>query len=96
MDSLYFKCDEKFYKQINGMPIGLSLSSIICDLVVQDVEVEFLSRYKKSITFYGRYVDDTFLIKAKSKLNMLFNVVNNFHERIKFTMEKEINGKLNF
>ena len=27
---------------------------------------------------------------------MLFNVLNNFHKRLKFTMEKEINGQLNF
>ena len=96
MDSLYFQNDEKYFKQINGLPIGLSVSPIIADLVLQDLEEIFLNRYKKSIKFYGRYVDDSFLIIAKNKLNMLVNLVNSFHNRLQFTYETESNSKINF
>ena len=63
-----------FYQQINVMPIGLSVSPIVADFELKDLESDFLSRYKKSISFYVRYVDDTFLVINKNKLKILLNV----------------------
>ena len=89
MDSLYFKFNSTFYKQINGLPMGLSISPIIADLVLQDIEEDFLSKYKKSITCYFRYVDDSFIIIIKNKLPLLVKYLNSVHSRLKFTVEKE-------
>ena len=96
MNSLYFQFDGKFYQQINGTSIGLSVSLILADLVIQDMEKIYLTRYTKSIKFYGRYVDNFFLIITKNKLNMLLNLVNNMHKRLKFTYEIEDNNRLSF
>ena len=42
MDLLYFQCNKEYYQQINDLPMGLSVSPIIVDIVLQDPEEEFL------------------------------------------------------
>ena len=51
MSSLYFKFNENYYKQVNGLPIGLSLSPILADIVIQDLEENVLKKYKTDIDF---------------------------------------------
>ena len=63
MNSLYFQFNKLFYQQIDGMLIGLSVSPILTDIVLQYLELDYSLRYKKSISFYVRYVDDTFLTR---------------------------------
>ena len=56
MSSLYFQFDSKYYQLIAGLPIGLSLSPILEDLVSQDLEEDFLIEYNRSISFYSKYI----------------------------------------
>ena len=51
MYSLYFQCNNAFFQQINSLPMGLSVSVIVADIVMQDVEDEFLARCKSIILF---------------------------------------------
>ena len=44
--------------------------------MLQDLGEEFLKRYEESIAFYGRYVNDSFIIIAKNKLNLLLRFLN--------------------
>ena len=48
MNSLYFQFNKLFYQQIDGMPIGLFVSPILADIVLQDLESNYLLRHKKS------------------------------------------------
>ena len=66
LNSLYLQCDEEYYQQVNGAPIGLSISPISADLVLQEIETTFLKNYEKSIYYYCRYVDDSFIIIIKN------------------------------
>ena len=69
---------DKFFQKINGLPVGLSISPILADLVLQDVEEIFLQGYKESISFYGRYGGDTLIAITKIKLGMPLNLLNRF------------------
>ena len=53
--------------------------------------------YKRQI-FYGRYVDDTFLIYkgTQRQIDNLHSYLNNINDKMRFTLENENNGKLNF
>ena len=48
-------------------------------------------------SFYSRYVDDIFAVfDSENEALNFFNYINNKHQNIKFTMEKEIDRKLAF
>ena len=96
MNSLYFKFDNKFYKQTNGLPMGLSLSPIIADIVIQDLQEQVLLKYQNYILFYKRYVDDSCIILNKRYLKHTLDMFYNFSNRVKFTHEVEIDNKINF
>ena len=96
MNSLFFKYDDKYYKQVNGLPMGLSISPIIADIVIQDIEEHVLSKYKNYIVFYRRYVDDSCIILNKRYLKNILDSFNNFNDRINFTHEIELCNQINF
>ena len=58
----YFSFNNKFYKQIDSLPLGDPCSPILGDLVFYDLEKRVLDSFDFEIPFYGRYVDDAFLI----------------------------------
>jgi len=73
-----------------------SLSPIISDLVMRDLEERALEKILDlSIPFYFRYVDDIALAIPSDSINRVVNVFNNLHPRLQFTLE--VGGdKLNF
>ena len=96
MNSLYFQFDNKFYRQTSGLPMGLSLSPILADLVIQDLEQKVLETYNSNILSYSRYDDDSFMILNKEKVFEVLKLFNSHHSNIKFTYEMEKNDELNF
>ena len=58
----------------------------------------WLENYKDSkISIYHRYVDDIFcLLDNKHDAYLFFNYINTQHPNIKFTYEKQLDGKLPF
>ena len=65
MNNTYFKFNNRFFKQIYGTAIGDSCAPILCDMVFYDLESNLLSSFDFGIIFYGRYVDDIYLIIPK-------------------------------
>ena len=49
LNSLFFQFDNKYYQQISGLPMGLSLSPILADIVIQDLENNILDEFKNDI-----------------------------------------------
>ena len=45
---------------------------------------------------WERFVDDVYSILKRTHLENFFHHINNLHQNIKFTMEKESNGELAF
>ena len=51
MNLRYFQFNINFYQQINGMPIGLSVSPILADFVSKDLETDFYLDIKNLFHF---------------------------------------------
>lgn len=76
--------------------MGSPISSTISELVLNVME-NLLIKPNPDITFYKRYVDDIIICAHASKINNIFNLLNNYHPRLKFTLEKENNkNSINF
>jgi len=96
LSSTYFTFNNIIYKQTYGTPMGSPLSPIIADIVMQDLETNVLNSINIHLPFYYRYVDDIVFATQDTKVNYILETFNNYHQRIKFTVEKENNRCLSF
>jgi predicted GIY-YIG superfamily endonuclease len=92
--SFYF--DGQAYEQIFGSPMGSPLSPCLADIVMDDLETHCLALLDFVVPFFRRYVDDVFAIIPRSKLDVILEVFNGYHPRLKFTYEKENKGSISF
>jgi len=96
LSSTYFTFNNIIYKQTYGTPMGSPLSPIVADIVMQDLETECINNVDFHLTFYYRYVDDIILASPKDKIDLILESFNNYHERLKFTVEHEKDRSLSF
>jgi hypothetical protein len=88
----YFTFDEKFYRQIQGLGMGLPLGPTFANIFMCFFERKWLNECPISFkpVFYRRYVDDTFLLfNNKSQADEFLNFFNSQHLSINFTIEYE-------
>ena len=96
----YFSYNQEIYIQRDGLPMGSPLSPIISEIFLQQLELQHIEQIKQqfNIIFYGRYVDDIFIIYDDTLDNSdkITEHFNNLHPKLKFTLEKENKNSLNF
>lgn len=99
LEQNFFVFNGDIFSQPDGLSMGCPLSPFLADLFMDDLESSFLSSdFASEIIFWGRYVDDIFCILRGdlALVNNILNRLNCIHERIKFTVEVENDGLLNF
>ncbi|EJY57408.1 AAEL017571-PA [Aedes aegypti] len=99
LDSTYFQYKGKFYKQKFGIPMGSPISPVVANIVLERIEKDALEKLcTRGIVprFFKRYVDDCLLCARKEEVEAILNVFNGFHQRLQFTVELEVEGKLKF
>jgi len=88
LNSIYFKFNNKFFKQIFDLPIGPSpLSPILANLLIQDLKMSILSNINVNIPINYRYVDDILIALPKNLMYSIFEMFNSYHKRLNFTIE---------
>lgn len=74
--------------------MGNSLSGTLATFVLDDILNENIGQNKPKLI--KKYIDDFILIDSDHNIEKLFKKLNECHNTIKFTIEKEINKKLPF
>lgn len=97
----YFSFNDTFYHQKDGLAMGSPLSGLLADIYMNHFERKYIlsnDSYKSKIVYYGRYVDDTFILfnGTTRQLDSMVAEVNKVHPNIKFTSEHEKDGHINF
>jgi hypothetical protein len=85
----------KFYRQIDGLGLGLPQGPTFANIFMRFHKVSWLANCPLDFKpiFYNRYVDGTFLIfKHPSHIKPFLDYVNSQHNSIKFTLELESNN----
>jgi hypothetical protein len=95
-DSSYFKFDDMIYKQIDGSAMGNPASPTLANLVMNNLIKNTLKKFDFNIPFLYLYVDDTILAIPMDKIDIVIREFNNFHPKLKFTYEMEVDGKIPF
>lgn len=87
--------NDRIYKQIKGLRMGSSLSPILADFVVEDMlDTAFLTIERPKLLI--KYVDDILCVLEKSEAKNIQQALNNCDPHIKFEMETEENGRINY
>ena len=94
----HFLFNGDVYDQVDGVAMGSPLGPALANLFMGHYEDEWLKSAQGSkIKFYRRYVDDIFcILDSETDGDQFLSFLNQQHQNIKFTMEKEMHKKLPF
>ena len=95
----FFQFDGEFYKQTDGLGMGLPLSPTLANIFLAHHEVTWLNECPQDFKplLYRRYVDDTFAIfRTQDQVIKFLDYLNSKHVSMTFTHENEVNGQLPF
>lgn len=84
------------YKQLEGVPMGLPISPILADIVMEYLLDKALENLDYELKTCVKYVDDLFLVVPRDKISQTLNTFNSIHPSIQFTHEMENNNILPF
>ena len=96
LQSSFFVYNDVIYKQIFGCPMGSSLSPIIANMVVKEIQQTALNTYLNPPSLWVRYVDDGYAIMDKTEVESFHDNLNAISTSIKFSKELEKSGQLAF
>ena len=94
----YFKCQERYFLQLEGAPMGLSLSVVLANAFMEALEEELLGNAAIKPKYWRRYVDDTFIVwpHGLETIEQFLQYLNSASPSIQFTVELEREGRLPF
>lgn len=95
-DCNQFSYKDTMYKQLEGVPMGLPLSPILADIVMEYILDKAMDSLNFELKSCAKYVDDLFLIIPKHRIQETLNIFNSIHPKIQFTHEIERNKTLPF
>jgi hypothetical protein len=95
MEQNYFRFNNKFYIQKKGLPMGSSLSPIMAEIYMNELENNVMnsSMYKNNIKKWVRYVDDILIIweDENKQIDKFMEELNGIEMGIQF--KEEIGGE---
>jgi hypothetical protein len=93
----YFSCNDRFYKQSRGLPMGSCLSPVLSNIFMEYFESELIPTINCNIVTWYRYVDDVFaVLPSDTNFDVVLTQLNSLNPSIKFKIEKETNNMLPF
>ena len=92
----WFKFNNNFYTQTDGVAMGGPTSSVVAEIYMQKHDNDALTTFQEPPKAYERYVDDTFCIIKRQNLQLFHEHLNSIHHSIKFTIEEEKENCLPF
>uniref|UniRef100_A0A8D8YVM4 Reverse transcriptase domain-containing protein n=2 Tax=Cacopsylla melanoneura TaxID=428564 RepID=A0A8D8YVM4_9HEMI len=89
------------YEIKSGLPIGSPVSPLMAEIFMEQMEEKILGLEDPliaTILHWFRYVDDIFVVTTATtrQIDKLLNLINSIHSNLKFTVELEVDNRLNF
>ena len=91
-----FKFQDVYYQQIFGTPMGAPLSPVLAELIMEYLEERCFRKINFDVPFFYLYVDDIITCVPSDKSDSILHIFNNFHSKMKFTIEIEDDTGISF
>ena len=88
LKNTYFSFQGRFYEQTEGAAMASSMSPLVANLFMEDLEIQAIRTSTTPPTLRKRFVDDTFTIIKKNNRDSFLQHLNSLHPNIKFTCEE--------
>ncbi|KAK9892612.1 hypothetical protein WA026_020992 [Henosepilachna vigintioctopunctata] len=72
-----FKFRQQYYKQIKGVAMGNTISSIIAQILVEHIKQKIMIKHEN--TFHPRFVDDCLVITTPENIQKIVQEFNSEH-----------------
>lgn len=95
-DSSYFSFKGVTYSQKDGSAMGNPVSPTFANIVMNELVISTLRKLPFKLPFIRIYVDDTILAIPEGQENLVLQLFNQFHSKLKFTLEREQDQKISF
>ena len=96
LTSTYFQYKGKHYKQLHGTAMGSTVSVVVAEFVMQNIEEQAQATYTRTVPLWSPNVDDTFTAVYKDAIDDFHEHLNRQNADIQLTKEIEENGKIPF
>ena len=96
LTTIWYTFNYQFYQQTDGVALGDPASSTTTEIYMQACERTAITKVLHHPKFWEQLSDDVYSILKHTHLENVFHHINNLHQNIKFTMEKESNRELAF
>ena len=96
LENTYFVFQDCFYKQLQGTPMGASLSVTAANLTMESVERRAIATFMPQPRIFLRYVDDCFSVIKRDALDAFSSHLNSIEPAINITVELEKDRRLPF
>ena len=94
--STYFQYNGSIYEQLEGVAMGSPVSTVIANLYMETFEEQAIESAPSKPKIWKRYVDDTFTILDRDRVDSFLQHLNSQQPTIRFTMETENDNKIAF
>lgn len=93
---MHFSFNNCIYKQVNGVAMGSPLGPVLANIFMVELEKTMIPRLSEKLSLWYRYVDDTFTFIKKGEIPIVKDILETFHQDIKFTFEEEKDNIISF
>ena len=95
LHNTYFSFQNKFYEQVEGVPMGSLVSPTVTNLYMESFERKALSYAINPHRTWYRFVDDTWVIPKQAHKQDFLDHINSMDPAIQFTVEEtQANGAI--
>ena len=96
LKATYLMFEGRIYQQIHSIAIGLPVSVVVANLVMEDIECKALLSFHTPPHFWRRYVNDTRTVLPWDLVKPFHVHFNSTDSKIQFTVERESEEQLPF
>lgn len=87
LNNSFFSSEGIIYKQVFGGAVGSSVSAVVAELVMQEVEEKVLASAPVKPRWWRRYVDDSSACLKSDTTEQFHSHLNSVEPHIQFTVE---------